>query len=170
MNQPNKKIAIYPGSFDPITNGHLDIIQRGLRLFDEIIVVVAINSLKLKNPVFNIDERVQMIKEIFKDEPKITAINLTVKLIIEYATEIGAVALLRGIRAVSDFEFEFAMAAMNRSLNDTVETVFLTPIDKYGFVSSSLTKEVAMVGGDVSKFVPILVKQALAKKFKKKSS
>ena len=164
MNNP-PKIAIYPGSFDPITNGHIDIIQRSLRVFDEVVVVVANNSLKLNKTLFSLDERVHLVSEFFTNESRVRVQALSDQLIIEYAREIGAMALVRGIRAVSDFEFEFAMAAMNRSLNDSIETVFLTPIEKYGFVSSSLTKEVAMVGGDVSPFVPELVEKALKQKF-----
>ena len=155
------RIAVFPGSFDPLTNGHVDIIDRATRLFDRVIVAVAINA--EKTPLFSVDERVGVIREVFRD-------NLTVHvdtfngLLVEYAKQQGASALIRGLRAVSDFEYEFQMALMNRRLNHDLETVFLMPDEKYTYTSSRLIKEVFMLGGEVSGLVPPVVEERLRNK------
>ena len=152
---------MFPGSFDPLTNGHVDIIERATRIFDRVIVAVAINA--EKTPLFSVDERVAVIREVFRE-------NLTVQvdtfngLLVEYARQQGASALIRGLRAVSDFEYEFQMALMNRRLNHDLETVFLMPDEKYTYTSSRLIKEVFMLGGEVSGLVPPVVEERLRNK------
>ena len=155
------KIAIYPGSYDPITNGHLDIIKRSSFLFDEIIVAVAKNSEKDAS-FFSLKERMRMIKEsIWKIENvKVDSFD---GLLVNYAKDKKAQVIIRGLRALSDFEFEFKMALMNRSLKDDVSTVFMMPHEKYTHISSSLVKEVSCLGGDVSKYVPVNVNTILKK-------
>lgn len=154
--------AIYPGSFDPTTNGHLDLIGRAVRMFDEVIVAVAVNS--QKNPLFTADERVAILRENTAQYPgvRITAMQ---GLLVDFAQKEGAVAIVRGLRAVSDFEFEFQMALMNRKLAPKVETIFLMPKEDYTYLSSRIVKEIARLGGDVSSFVPPLVEAALQRKF-----
>jgi pantetheine-phosphate adenylyltransferase len=155
--------AIYPGSFDPVTNGHLDIIERGMQLFDEVIVAVAENSQK-KESLFSPDERVEMLESLLgnRAELKISHFN---SLLIEFARQTGACAIIRGLRAISDFEFEFQMALMNRKLADNVETIFLMPNEDYTYLSSRIVKEIARLGGNVEAFVPQLVADALRRKF-----
>lgn len=157
-----KKKALYPGTFDPITNGHIDLVKRTLRLFDE--VVIAIAFAHHKKPLFNFDERVNMVKLVFKDDPRIKVVGFE-GLLVDFTKEQNAQAVIRGLRAVSDFEYEFGLANMNRSLDEHFETVFLTPSQEYSFVSSTLVREIAKLGGDVSKFVPSCVLTAFVDKF-----
>ena len=153
--------AIYPGSFDPVTNGHLDVIERARTLFDEVIVAVAIND--QKQPLFTPDERLAMLRQaITIDAVRVAPME---GLLVEFAASEGAHAVVRGLRAISDFEFEFQMALMNRKLDPEIETIFLMPKEEYTYLSSRIVKEIARLGGDVSAFVPPLVAEALAKKF-----
>lgn len=158
------KRAIYPGSFDPVTNGHCDVVERARKLFDEVIVAVAQND--EKQPLFSLDERLEMLKQTVGkiDNVRIAQFD---GLLVEFARVEKAAAVIRGLRAVSDFEFEFQMALMNRKLEDRVETIFLMPKEEYTYLSSRLVREIARLGGDVSKFVPGVVATALGKKFKK---
>jgi pantetheine-phosphate adenylyltransferase len=153
------KIAIYPGSYDPITNGHLDIIERSSKLFDKIIVAVARNAEK-SSALFSQSERIAMINQsiIHLNNIEVDSFN---GLLVNYAADKSANAIIRGLRALSDFEFEFKMALMNRSLNEEISTVFMMPHEKYTHISSSLVKEVASLGGDVSAYVPHHVECAL---------
>ena len=155
------RTVIYPGSFDPLTNGHLDVIQRATKLFDRVIVAVARNE--GKNPLFSHEERVQMAAQAVRHLPHVEA-DAFEGLLIEYVERRGAQAVIRGLRAVSDFEFEFQMALMNRKLNERIETIFMMPKDTYTFLSSRIVKEIARLGGDVSAFVPAHVREALAEK------
>ena len=154
------KIAIYPGTFDPITNGHIDLVQRAAKLFDKVIVAIASNS--KKNPRFSLQQRIRLAEQVLEC-PNVTVKGFDV-LLIDFAHQEGASILIRGLRAVSDFEYEFQLASMNRNLAPDIESVFLMPADEYSFISSSLVKEVATLGGDVSKFVHPLVNEALIKK------
>ena len=158
------KRAIYPGSFDPVTNGHLDVVERAEKLFDEVIVAVAHND--EKQPLFSLKERLDLLEQTVG---KINNVRIAQfeGLLVEFAIEQKASAVIRGLRAVSDFEFEFQMALMNRKLKDSVETIFLMPKEEYTYLSSRLVKEIARLGADVSKFVPDVVARALGKKFKK---
>ena len=163
-----KKIAIYPGSFDPVTNGHLDIIERAAEIFDEIIV--AVTSQNLKNPLFTIDERVSMLKKAISKMKNATADSFS-GLLVDYAGRKKAAAIIRGLRAVSDFEYEFQMALMNRHLSQKnrvlLETVYLMPDERYTYLSSTLVKEVAKLGGSVISFVPGFIEKELLKKFRR---
>ena len=154
-------LAVYPGSFDPLTNGHVDIIERGARIFDRIIVAVAINA--EKTPLFSVDERVGVIREVFRGNTTIE-VDTFGGLLVDYARHQGASALIRGLRAVSDFEYEFQMALMNRHLEPTLETVFMMPAEQYTYLSSRLIKEVFSLGGAVSGLVPPTVEQWMTKK------
>ncbi|MBW2732830.1 MAG: pantetheine-phosphate adenylyltransferase [Deltaproteobacteria bacterium] len=156
-----QRLAIYPGSFDPVTNGHVDILTRACGLFDRVIVAVAENI--GKNALFSSDERVALLKEVFEDDEGVEVCAFT-GLLIDYARERGARAIVRGLRAVADFEYEFQLALMNRSLAGELDTIFLMTAQKNFYVSSSLVKEVARFGGDVSGFVPRSVGQAMAAK------
>lgn len=160
----SKSIAIYPGSFDPVTNGHMDMIKRGLRLFDRLIVAILHNPAK-KNTLFTVEERMGMLREIFKDDPNIE-VDSHSGLLVNYAESKGANAILRGLRATSDFEYEFQMALMNRRLNRKIQTVFLMTGLQWIFTSSSIVKEAATFGGDVTSMVPDLVNERLKEKFK----
>src|SRR4051812_32174735 len=151
--------AIYPGSFDPLTNGHLDVIQRATKLFDKVIVAVAKSD--SKQPLFTLEERVDMVAQAVRHLPTVQADSFD-GLLVEYAQRQGVQAVVRGLRAVSDFEFEFQLALMNRKLNEKVETIFMMPKDTYTFLSSRIVKEIARLGGDVSAFVPAHVRDALA--------
>ncbi len=155
------RTVIYPGSFDPITNGHLDVIQRAAKLFDRVIVAVAPNP--AKNPLFTLQERVQMVSRAIRHLPHVEADPLE-GLLVHYAEKRSAEAVIRGLRAVSDFEFEFQLALMNRKLNERIETIFMMPKDTYTFLSSRIVKEIASLGGDVSAFVPAHVRTALGAK------
>ena len=154
--------AIYPGSFDPLTLGHVDIIHRARHLFDSLIVAVAHNE--SKRPLFTTDERISMIEESLQETPNILVKKLD-GLLVDFAVAEDAFVVIRGLRAVSDFEFEFQMALMNRSLQPRLETIFLTPKEEYTFLSSRIVKEVGRLGGDVTSFVPALVAQRLKEKF-----
>src|SRR5689334_22226465 len=156
--------AIYPGSFDPITNGHLDVIARARKLFDEVVVAVAHNV--EKEPLFTLQERLQLLRDVLGTESGIQ-IGQFDGLLVDFAVAQQANAIIRGLRAVSDFEFEFQMALMNRKLRGNVETIFLMPKEDYTYLSSRLVKEIARLGGNVSKFVPGVVAAALGKKFRK---
>ncbi|MCH7783009.1 pantetheine-phosphate adenylyltransferase [candidate division KSB1 bacterium] len=158
------KIAIYPGSFDPITNGHLDIIERAMTIFDKVFVAIAQNI--AKDPLFTVEERLHHIKESTNNNKNVEAEYFS-GLLVEYAASKKAQAIIRGLRAVSDFENEFQMALMNRSLREDVETVFLMPNEKYTYLNSSIVKEIARYGGDVSNFVPAVVNKHLRQKFEK---
>ena len=155
------RIAIYPGSFDPLTNGHLDVVQRAAKLFDRVIVAVAKNE--SKHPLFSLDEREALVKKAVAHLPQVET-DAFDGLLVEYATARKASAIVRGLRAVSDFEFEFQMALMNRKLDEHIETIFMMPKDTYTFLSSRIVKEIARFGGDVSAFVPSHVQAALQKK------
>ena len=157
------KIAIYPGSFDPLTFGHIDILERASSLFDKVIVGVA--ESKAKKPLFTVDERLALIDEMFADNDKIESLGYSEKLTVDLARENNAIAIIRGLRAVADFEYEFQLATMNRSLAPDIESIFFTPKDTLIYVSSSLVKEIAQFGGDVTRFVPKHVVSALEKKF-----
>ncbi len=150
--------AIYPGTFDPITNGHSDLVQRASRLFDKVIVAIAANP--NKTPMFNLEERVGLAREVLGGLDNVDICGFD-SLLADFARERGASVILRGLRAVSDFEYEFQLAGMNRHLVPEVETIFLTPAEKYTFISSSLVKEVATLGGEVGDFVDTKVKAAL---------
>ena len=156
------KIAIYPGSFDPITFGHIDIVERACALFDKVILGVA--ESESKKPLFDVAERIELIESIFKDNPKIEVLGYSKKLTVDLARENNAIAIIRGLRAVADFEYEFQLATMNRSLAPDIESIFFTPKDTLIYVSSSLVKEIAQFGGDVSRFVTPNVKSALIEK------
>jgi pantetheine-phosphate adenylyltransferase len=154
--------AIYPGSFDPVTNGHLDVVERARKLFDEVIVAVAHND--EKEPLFPLQERLDLLQQTVGRIENIRIAQFE-GLLVEFARAQKACAVIRGLRAVSDFEFEFQMALMNRKLEGSVETMFLMPKEEYTYLSSRLVKEIARLGGDVSQFVPPIVAKALAKKF-----
>jgi pantetheine-phosphate adenylyltransferase len=158
----NKKIAVYPGSFDPITYGHLDIIERGLEVFDEIIIAVARNS--GKKGLFSTEERIQHIMAATGDNPRVT-VDTFEGLLVDYVVSTGAKVILRGLRAVSDFEYEFQIAQMNHNLKSEVETVFMMTSVPYGYLSSSIVKEVASLKGPVDGLVPAVVRKALLEKF-----
>jgi pantetheine-phosphate adenylyltransferase len=157
------KIAIYPGSFDPLTFGHIDILDRAASLFDKVIVGVA--ESKAKKPLFTVDERLALIDKMFADNDKIESLGYSERLTVDLARENNAIAIIRGLRAVADFEYEFQLATMNRSLAPDIESIFFTPKDTLIYVSSSLVKEIAQFGGDVTRFVPKHVVSALEKKF-----
>jgi len=158
-----KRTAIYPGSFDPLTNGHLDVIQRAARLFDRVIVAVAEND--GKHPLFTLAERVALVKQAVTKLPNVQTDSFD-GLLVEYVAARQAQAIVRGLRAVSDFEFEFQLALMNRKLDENIETIFMMPKDTYTFLSSRIVKEIARLGGDVRPFVPAHVQLALKKKLK----
>ena len=156
------KTIVYPGTFDPITNGHIDLIERASKLFDKIIVAIASNQ--KKSPLFNIDERISLASECLQHLP-----NVEIKgfdyLLVNFVNDCEADAVMRGLRAVSDFEYEFQLANMNRALSPDIESIFLTPAEKFSYISSSLVREISSLKGDVSKFVPANVGDALIKKF-----
>jgi pantetheine-phosphate adenylyltransferase len=157
----NKGIAIYPGSFDPPTNGHLDLIERGSKIFEELVVGILRNSEKV--PMFSVGERLEMLRELTSELPNVR-IDTFDGLMVEYAKSLDAMCVLRGIRAISDYEYELQMALMNRKLEPTLETVFMMPADKYSYVSSRLVREVAQAGGPVRGLVPEVVEQKLREK------
>lgn len=157
------RIAICPGSFDPLTNGHLDIIQRGAKIFDQVIVVVFINQ--SKSPLFTVEERMHLIAESTKDIPNVT-VDSSDGLLMDYAKKKQADVVLRGLRAVSDFEYEMQITSMNRKLDESIETFFMMTNNQYSFLSSSIVKEAAKYHSNVSDLVPAAVEQALTEKFK----
>jgi len=157
--------AIYPGTFDPLTNGHLDLIARASRLYHQVIVAVAVN--RGKTPLFSLDERVALVRDVTPEFANVQVIGFD-NLLVDCAKEHGAQVILRGLRAVSDFEYEFQLAGMNRRLAPQLETMFLTPAEQYEFISSSMIREIAQMKGDVSCFVPDIVNQHLIAKFREK--
>src|SRR5438270_5739386 len=159
------RTVIYPGSFDPLTNGHLDVIQRATKLFDRVIVAVALNE--SKSPLFTLQERMELVRRGVAELRNVEADSFD-GLLVEYARRRGAQAVVRGLRAVSDFEFEFQLALMNRKLDEGIETIFMMPKDTYTFLSSRIVKEIARLGGDVHDFVPAHVKAALAARLGRK--
>ena len=159
-----KRIAIYPGSFDPITRGHENIIGRALKLFDEVIVAVAHRRTQKKDGLFTIAERVKMIEHAFAGEKAVSASDFD-GLLVDYARQVNATIIIRGLRAVSDFEYEFQMALMNRHLHPELETIFLAPSEHYSYLSASLIREISSLGGSVSEFVNPNVHEALQRKF-----
>jgi pantetheine-phosphate adenylyltransferase len=158
----NKDTAVYPGSFDPITNGHLDILHRGLKIFDGIIIAVARNS--QKNPLFPIDERLDLIRRAVNNDPRIE-VDTFDGLLVNYVFSKGARVVLRGLRAISDFEYEFQVAQTNRTINEEIETIFMMTSLPFSYLSSSVVREVAALNGPVDSFVPEIVREALIKKF-----
>jgi pantetheine-phosphate adenylyltransferase len=157
-----KNTAIYPGTFDPVTHGHTDLVVRAARVFDR--VVVAIAESPHKQPLFSLDRRIAMTEDVLSHLDNVEVVGFDT-LLIEFATEVGANVLVRGLRAVSDFEYEFQLASMNRHLHPEIETMFLTPDENYSFISSTLVKEIARLGGDVTSFVSDTVSDALREKF-----
>ena len=157
------RTVIYPGSFDPLTNGHLDVIQRATKLFDKVIVAVAKNE--SKNPLFSLKDRVALARAATRHLPAVEVDSFD-GLLVDYVEKRGGQAVVRGLRAVSDFEFEFQLALMNRKLNERIETIFMMPKDTYTFLSSRIVKEIARLGGDVTSFVPVNVQKALKTKLK----
>jgi pantetheine-phosphate adenylyltransferase len=157
-----ERIALYPGSFDPLTNGHLDILSRARRLADKVVVAILEND--AKTPLFSVAERIEMIHEIVRDDPA-TPVRSFSGLLVDFAKESGATLIVRGLRAVSDYEYELQMALMNRRLTPSIETVFLMAKEEYSYVSSRLVKELARLGGDVTGLVPNIVRQRLADRF-----
>ncbi len=156
-----KQKAIYPGTFDPVTNGHVDIIRRGAKIFPELIVAVADN--KAKRPYLSLETRIQLLEEVVSDIPGVQVLGFE-SLLIDFVLEQNAGIILRGLRAVSDFEYEFQLAGMNRKLSKQVETLFLTPSENLMFISSTLVREVASFKGDISQFVPACVVRELQKR------
>lgn len=161
----NRHIAIYPGSFDPFTNGHMDIVRRGLEIFEKVIIAVACNS--EKNGLFSVQERVDLISELVADNPRVQ-VDAFSGLLVDYVTRKESRVILRGLRAVTDFEFEFQLAQMNHTVCEQVETLFMMTSPECAYLSSSIVKEVGRLGGDISKFVPPLMLQALQNKFSQK--
>ena len=155
------RLAVYPGSFDPLTNGHVDIIKRGGRLFDRIMVAILLNLEKA--PLFTVEERVAAVREVFKDRPNVE-VDTFGGLLVDYAKQREASAIVRGLRAISDFEYELQMALMNRRLNSEIETVFMMPAEPYTYVSSRLVKEVFALGGSIEGLVPDVVETQLQAK------
>ncbi len=160
VDSENKITAIYPWTFDPITNGHVDLVERAVKMFGRVVVAVAEN--RNKAPLFSLDERVELARESLKDIRTVEVLGFDT-LLVEFARATGSQVILRGLRAVSDFEFEFQMAGMNRHLGPEIETMFMTPSERYAFISSSLIREISRLGGDVSAFVPEAVQAALTR-------
>ena len=158
------RLGLYAGTFDPVTNGHMDILRRSLTIFARVIVAVADTT--PKDPLFTLEERVELIREAVKDIDSVEVRPFS-GLLVDFARETGAAAIIRGLRAISDFEYEFQMALMNRRLNKDVETVFLMPSEEYTYLNSSIVREIASTGEDVSSFVPEVVNDALRKKYLK---
>jgi len=156
-----KSVAVFPGSFDPITNGHLDIISRSLSVFDEVVIALLVNP--EKRPLFTVEERVEMIGEAYAKEPRVRVETFS-GLLVDYAVKVGASVIVRGLRAISDFEYEFQMALMNRRLEPRIDTVFLMAPEGYSYLSSRLVKEVSELGGQVKGLVPPVVERRLREK------
>ena len=159
---PKGSLAVFPGSFDPITNGHLDIVDRGLAVFDRVRMAILMNP--EKQPLFTVEERVAIIREAYRGNPRVEVDTFS-GLLVDYANRVGASVIIRGLRAISDFEYEFQMALMNRRLNPRIETVFMMPAERYSYVSSRLVKEVFQLGGRVSDLVPPIVEKRLSEKY-----
>ena len=157
------RTVIYPGSFDPMTNGHIDIVRRAARLFDNVIVAIANNE--EKKPLFTLKERAALVQESVQELPNVRVDSFN-GLLVHYVEQAGGQAVIRGLRAISDFEFEFQLALMNRKLNERVETIFMMPKETYTFLSSRIIKEIARLGGEVKAFVPAHVEAALKKKWR----
>ena len=164
MTTPHPIVAVYPGSFDPVTLGHEDIVRRTLRFCDRLIIAVAETPTHSKKALFTVDERVGIMREVFAGESRVECVSFS-GLLVEFAKDVGARFIIRGLRAVSDFEYEFQMAQMNRELWQDQETLFLTPDVNYSFLSASLVREVAALGGDVSRFVSPTVLERLTGRF-----
>jgi len=158
-----RRTAIYPGTFDPFTNGHLDLVRRGLRIFDQLIVAVAPSP--KKNPLFTVDERLVLIRETLKSYERVR-VEMFEGLLVGYVREKGGIAIIRGLRAVSDFEYELQLALMNRRLSSDIETVFMMPSEEYSYLTATIVKEISSHGGTVSGLVPSHVERALRKKFR----
>lgn len=161
-----EKIAIYPGSFDPVTSGHLDIIKRSAGMFDKLIVVVMFNHRKMGSYAFSVEQRVEFIKKCTKDLPNVT-VDSSMGLLADYARKQGAIAIIKGLRAVSDFEDEFQQALINKKLNENTETLFMAASTEHMFLSSSMLKQVCILGGDVSPFLPEEISDEIIEKLKK---
>ena len=157
-----RSLAVFPGSFDPITNGHLDIIGRGLSVFDQVTIAILVNP--EKHPLFTVEERVDLIREAFRGEDRVQVDTFS-GLLVDYAERVGASVIVRGLRAISDFEYEFQMGLMNRRLNPRIETVFMMPAESYSYLSSRLVKEVFQLGGPVRDLVPAAVERRLREKY-----
>jgi pantetheine-phosphate adenylyltransferase len=160
------RTAIYPGSFDPITNGHLDVLQRAAKLFDKVILAVAVNA--EKTPLFTLEERKALATEAVRDIANVK-VDVFRGLLVDYVHQMSGDAIIRGLRAVSDFEFEFQLALMNRRLNERIETIFMMPKDSYTFLSSRIVKEIARLNGDITGLVPPNVQEALLEKFRQQA-
>jgi pantetheine-phosphate adenylyltransferase len=163
LKSRRRTIAVYPGSFDPITNGHVDIIGRGLSVFDHVIIAILGNA--EKRPLFTVEERVEIIRETYRGNPRVSVDTFS-GLLVDYAEKVGATVIVRGLRAISDFEYEFQMALMNRRLDPRIETVFMMPAESYSYVSSRLVKEVCQLGARVDKLVPPVVVRRLREKYR----
>ncbi len=161
MKKQSRSVAVFPGSFDPITNGHHDIVERALKVFDEVIIGILVN--REKKPLFSIDERLELIREAYRGEKRVRGDTFE-GLLVDYAMKVGASVIIRGLRAISDFEYEFQMALMNRRLNPKIESVFLMAPEGYSYLSSRLVKEVFDLGGDVRGLVPPVVERRLREK------
>ncbi|AWT49722.1 pantetheine-phosphate adenylyltransferase [Psychrobacter sp. YP14] len=163
MNKPSSlhTKVVYPGTFDPITNGHRDLVKRAVKLFDEVVIAVALGH--HKKPMFSFEERVELVESVFEDLPQVSVVGFE-GLLVEFMREQQATAVLRGLRAMSDFEYEFQLANMNRELDENFEAVFLTPAPEYSFISSTMIREIAKLNGDVDKFVPVCVQKAFDNK------
>jgi pantetheine-phosphate adenylyltransferase len=162
LSDRRRSLAVFPGSFDPITNGHLDIIARSLTVFDAVTVAILVNP--EKQPLFTVEERVEIIGETHQGDPRVKVETFT-GLLVDYAERAGATVIVRGLRAISDFEYEFQMALMNRHLNSRIETVFMMPAERYSYLSSRLVKEVFQLGGAVGELVPPVVERRLREKY-----
>ena len=160
--RPNGSLAVFPGSFDPITNGHLDIVDRGLAVFERVRMAILMNP--EKQPLFTVEERVAIIREAYRGNPRVEVDTFS-GLLVDYANRVGASVIIRGLRAISDFEYEFQMALMNRRLDPRIETVFMMPAESYSYVSSRLVKEVFQLGGRVTDLVPPVVEKRLREKY-----
>jgi pantetheine-phosphate adenylyltransferase len=163
LNPRQGKLAIFPGSFDPITNGHLDIVTRAQSIFREVVIAILVNS--DKRPLFTVEERVAIIREVFRGHRGVRVETFS-GLLVHYAQQAGTSVIIRGIRAISDFEYEFQMALMNRRLDPRIETVFMMPAESYSYVSSRLVKEVCQLGGKVAGLVPPVVEKRLREKYR----
>jgi len=155
--------AVYPGTFDPITNGHIDIVERASKIFSQVVIAVSTNP--MKTPLFSVSQRVSFIRETLKDIPNVVVDQFN-GLLVDYATAVNAAVLVRGLRAISDFEYEFQMALMNRKISSNITTVFLMPHEKYTYLNSTIVKELKSFGGDVSHFVPKTILDALDDRYK----